>query len=191
MVHLHGRCWSNFPGSRTLLLVVPWQMGVGHGVGLQRKCGSAVHVQLSSHSGIAWRPAMPRVGSGEVRRPSNAPRAMRARLGCSEGRSWLNRKTRGLHVKCWYNTTAHTQSESPASWRCQRDGGGLSKLSTDGHTKGARAETHGGSSRCAQAAQHALRAACRAFAHTTQLRHNWPQLRHNWPKCPNVAYVRT
>ena len=31
----------------------------------------------------------------------------------------------------------------------------LSKLSTDGHTKGARAETHGGSSRCAQAAQHA------------------------------------
>ena len=67
----------------------------------------------------------------------------------------------------------------------------LSKLSTDGHTKGARAETHGGSSRCAQAAQHALRAACRAFAHTTQLRHNWPQLRHNWPKCPNVAYVRT
>ena len=27
----------------------------------------------------------------------------------------LNRKTRGLHVKCWYNTTAHTQSESPAS----------------------------------------------------------------------------
>ena len=96
----------------------------------------------------------------------------------------LNHKTRGLHVKCWYNTTAHTQSESPASWRCQRDGGGLSKLSTDGHTKGARAETHGGSSRCAQAAQHALRAACRAFAHTTQLR-------HNWPKCPNVAYVRT
>ena len=93
-------------------------------------------------------------------------------------------RLRGLHVKCWYNTTAHTHSESPASWRCQRDGGGLSKLSTDGHTKGARAETHGGSSRCAQAAQHALRAACRAFAHTTQLR-------HNWPKCPNVAYVRT
>ena len=25
-----------------LRLVVPWQMGVGHDVGLQRKCGSAV-----------------------------------------------------------------------------------------------------------------------------------------------------
>ena len=38
-----------------LWLVMPWQMGVRHGVVLQRKCGSAVlHVQLSSHSGIAW-----------------------------------------------------------------------------------------------------------------------------------------
>ena len=43
-----------------LQLVVPWQMGVGHSIGLQRKCGSAVRcmrsssVTLALHGGLPW-----------------------------------------------------------------------------------------------------------------------------------------
>ena len=66
-------------------------------------------------------------------------------------------RLRGLHVKCWYNTTVHTQSESPASWRCQRDGGGLSNAMHRERTHNrARGGERSGSSR--------LRRACSADA---------------------------
>jgi hypothetical protein len=59
------KCWEiivrccRLP-SMQLRLVVPWQVGVGHSIGLQRKCGSAVRcmrsssVTLALHGGLPW-----------------------------------------------------------------------------------------------------------------------------------------
>ena len=79
----------------------------------------------------------------------------------------LNRKTRGLHVKCWYNTTAHTQSESPASWRCQRDGGGLSNAMHLSDSQGG----HAWASKAARAASRNDTHSARRVAHS-HIRHN-------------------
>ena len=103
----------------------------------------------------------------------------------------LNRKTRGLHVKCWYNTTAHTQSESPASWRCQRDGGGLSNAM---HRSDSQGGTLGRARRLEPPLPHATaRRVAQSKGSYLPLRNRTPKtrLRRNWPMCTNVVYVRT
>ena len=44
----------------------PWQMGAGHDVGLQRKCGSAELCMRSSAVTLALHGGLPCLGSGEV-----------------------------------------------------------------------------------------------------------------------------